>query len=135
MPHEQVDEDLSLEQIEDDPWGPAPSDATRLIATVHQLRQKPLRSLTAEDLRLLLSQDMGANVLVPHTLALLKSEPLVEGDLYPGDVLVAMLNVSPSYWRANPVYLTTLDRILNSIEDSDADIKADIEAFRARVKG
>jgi contact-dependent growth inhibition (CDI) system CdiI-like immunity protein len=72
--------------------------------------------LTAEDLRLLLSQDISANVLVPRALALLESEPLLEGDFYPGDVLVAVLKVSPSYWQAHLDYLATLNRILNSIE-------------------
>ncbi|HEV8555488.1 MAG TPA: contact-dependent growth inhibition system immunity protein [Actinophytocola sp.] len=35
-------------------------------------------------------------------LALLESKPLVEGDFYPGDVLVAELKVSTSYWRGHP---------------------------------
>lgn len=130
-----VDEDLSLEQIEGDPWGPPPADATRLIATVHELRRKPLRALTAEDLRVLVSQEVSLDVLVPRTLALLEREPLVEGDFYPGDVLVAVLKVAPSYWRAHPVELTFAERIVKDIESPDTDLKADIEAFHARIQG
>lgn len=130
MPDEQVDEDRSIEQIEDDPWGPAPSDATRLVATVHELRRKPLRSLDAEDLRMLVSQQVGLDAVVPRALTLLEQEPLLEGDFYPGDVLVAVLKVPLSYWRAHPAELAKLERILGSVDSPD--LKTDIDAFRAR---
>src|SRR5690242_10449772 len=102
MSDEQVCDHLSLVQIEDDRWGEPPADATRLIATVHHLRHKPIHSLTAEDLRLLVAQRVGLNVLVPQALARLKQDPLLEGDFYPGDVLVAVLKVPHSYWLAHP---------------------------------
>ncbi|MER7674664.1 contact-dependent growth inhibition system immunity protein [Kitasatospora sp. NPDC096128] len=50
-----VNRDRSLEELERDRW-PAPSgDVTRLAATVHVLRRKPIGELTVEDLRLLVS--------------------------------------------------------------------------------
>ena len=56
--------DLSLEQIEKDYWGDPPVDATRLIETVHRLRRKPIGLLDAEDVRVLLGQRVGVEVLV-----------------------------------------------------------------------
>jgi hypothetical protein len=50
----------------------------------------------------LVAQKVGLEVLVPQTLTRLEQEPLLEGDYYPGDVLVAVLRVPPSYWAANP---------------------------------
>jgi hypothetical protein len=82
---------LSLEQIEQDEWGEAPADATHLVRTAHQLRRRPISTLTVEDLRLLLSQGVGIEALMPRVLARLTDEPLVEGDLYPGDLLVAAM--------------------------------------------
>ncbi|WP_158841253.1 contact-dependent growth inhibition system immunity protein [Saccharothrix deserti] len=129
-PPKQVDDELSLEQVENDRWGPAPKDATRLIATVHALRRKPLRALTPEDLRLLVGQQVGLPVLIPRTLALLEREPMLEGDFYAGDVLVSVLRVPASYWRAHPTELALVERILAA----GPDVKSDIDAFRDRLR-
>ncbi len=92
---------LSLEQIENDPWGDAPTGATRLVATTHVLRRVPLGALTVEDLRLLIGQHTSLTVLVPRALDSLESDPLIEGDLYPGDLLSAVLQVPADYWTGH----------------------------------
>jgi hypothetical protein len=129
-----VDDALSLEQIEDDFWGDPPADATRLIRTVHQLRSKPIGTLDAEDLRMLVAQKEGLTVLVPRVLTLLEEEPLLEGDFYPGDVLVATMRVPPDYWAANPAQLARAERVVASIENPEVDLTSDIEAFRRNVR-
>lgn len=77
---------------------------------------------------------MGLEVLVPQTLTRLEQEPLLEGDYYPGDVLVAVLRVPPSYWAANPTQLTRIERVIASIDHPDTDLDADIKAFRESVR-
>jgi hypothetical protein len=134
MPDEQISDDLSLEQIEDDQWGESPADATRLISTVHQLRRKPIGLLEAEDLRVLVAQKVGLEVLIPRVLAQLEQEPLLEGDFYPGDVLVAVLKVPQSYWAAHPDLRAQVERIVSAIDEPDAALQADIEAFRTGVR-
>ncbi|MGH3621022.1 MAG: contact-dependent growth inhibition system immunity protein [Sciscionella sp.] len=133
MATQQPRDDMSLEQIEDDVWGDAPDEATHLVATVHRLRRKPIGALTAEDLRMLVNQKEGVDVLVPRALDRLAQEPLLEGDFFPGDVLTAVLRVPASYWSAHPELLAKLDRIITSIDDPDADIRADIAAFRNAI--
>ncbi|SCY89492.1 hypothetical protein SAMN02745898_104524 [Streptomyces sp. 136MFCol5.1] len=55
----------SLEELKDERW-PAPSgDATRLVATPHALRRKPIGELTVEDMRLLIGQNEGLPHLLP----------------------------------------------------------------------
>jgi hypothetical protein len=61
----EADESLTLEQIEEDHWGSPPADATRLIKTVYELRHKPVGAMDAEDLRVLLLQQEGIDVLTP----------------------------------------------------------------------
>jgi hypothetical protein len=131
MPDGQTNNDLSLEQIENDTWGDPPANATTLMATVHQLRRQPIGALNPENLRVLIAQHVGLDVLVPRALTLLEYDPLLEGDYYPGDVLVAVLRVPRSYWSADPTQLTMVRNIITSIDKSDVDpdLMADIDTF------
>ncbi len=120
---------LTLEQIEQDSWGDAPEDASRLVRTAHELRRKPLGALTVEDLRLLISQQIGLDVLVPRAVALLRQDPLLEGDFYPGDLLVAVLKLPSSYWQQHTGLLEIMHEVARSVEEPDAELLADIERF------
>jgi hypothetical protein len=121
---------LSLQELDGDDWGDPPADATHVIATVHKLRRTPVGSLDAEGLRMLMSQQVGTDVLVPIALTRLEQDPLLAGDLYPGDVLAVVLRLPQSYWSSNPAQRSALRRIIASIEDPESTIKAAIEAFK-----
>jgi hypothetical protein len=129
-----VDDDWSLEQIEGDVWDDPPSDATNLITTVHRLRRKPIGTLTAEDLRMLIAQRLGLDVLVPRVLARLERDPLVEGDFYPADVLVATLRLPVEYWAAHPDQLARLYAVAASVTEPPGELAADIAGFRDRMR-
>lgn len=120
---------LTLEQIEQDSWGNAPEDASRLIRTAHELRRKPIGTLTVEDLRLLISQQIGLDALVPRAVALLRQDPMLEGDFYPGDLLVAVLKVPSSYWHQHTGLLEIMHEVTRSVEEPDPELLADIERF------
>ncbi|MFI1995879.1 contact-dependent growth inhibition system immunity protein [Actinoplanes sp. NPDC020271] len=124
----------SLEEIEGDAWGDAPADATRLIATVHQLRRKPIGKLDVEDLRIMLGQQVGVPVLVPEALVVLEHDPLAEGDFYPGDLLSAVVRRTPvEYWVAHPDELLRLHAVVAGIDLDEIDdnkLVADLTAFR-----
>ncbi|HEX3778969.1 MAG TPA: contact-dependent growth inhibition system immunity protein [Pseudonocardiaceae bacterium] len=122
---------LTLEQIEQDAWGSAPENASRLVRTAHELRRKPIGTLTVEDLRLLISQQIGLDVLVPRAVALLRQNPLLEGDFYPGDLLMAVLKQPSSYWQRHTGLLAAMREVAGSVEEPDADLSADIERFLA----
>jgi contact-dependent growth inhibition (CDI) system CdiI-like immunity protein len=128
-----ADDDSSLEQIEGDAWGDPPAGATDLIATVHRLRRKPVGALTPEDLRMLIAQRVGLGVLIPRALARLERDPLLEGDYYPGDVLVAVLKTPVDYWATHPAQLARLDAVAASVTEPDADLTADIDGFGQRT--
>ena len=119
---------LSLEEQENDAWGAAPADATPLVRRVYWLRTRPVDSYQPEDLRVLLSQQVGVRVLMPRVLTYLRQEPLLEGDFYPGDILVAVLRMAPEYWRDNPTQRTALEEIVAAVDNES--LAAEIEAFR-----
>ncbi len=69
----------SLEELEDERW-PAPSgDATRLVATPHALRRKPIGEPTVEDMGLLIGQNEGLPHLLPPASEALRLDPMAEG--------------------------------------------------------
>lgn len=126
---------LSLEQIEGDVWAQPSSEATQLIRTVHRLRSKPVGSLEAEDLRIMIGQNVGVDTLVPLALTRLRQKPLLEGDFYPGDVLAAVLRIDNSYWQAHPAYLQKVNEIISSIDNPGPPLDEEVKRFRNRVTG
>jgi len=98
----------TLEQLETDPW-PAPNgDESFLVQRCHALRRVPIEALSPEDLRILLSQDIGTIHLLSVALEVLERNPLIECDHYPGDLLAAALGVDRSIW---PVHRDWLGRL------------------------
>lgn len=101
----------TLDIVDPPAWGPAPPDATPLIMRCHELRTKPLRDFTDEDLRIMLGQQVALNHLVWRALDRLRSDVLVEDDGYPADLLASMLLVDPAYWERSPDYDLELHRL------------------------
>jgi hypothetical protein len=120
----------SLEQLDGDAWGDPPADATRLVATVHELRRRPVSQLGVEDLRVLIGQQVGLAVLVPIALDVLAADPLAEGDFYPGDLLSAMVRLPADFWAAHPGWRARLGDIAGLVEVDDDHLRREISAFR-----
>ncbi|MER5355813.1 contact-dependent growth inhibition system immunity protein [Kitasatospora sp. NPDC002551] len=88
--------------LEGNRWPEPGADATRLAVTAHALRRRPVADLGAEELRLLIGQDIGLTHLLPRAVELLCRDPLAGGDLHPGDLLSAVLGRAPEVWTARP---------------------------------
>lgn len=121
---------LSLDDIEGTTWGPAPEDATTLVIRVHELRRKPIGELAAGDLRLLLGQEVGVDVLLPRALELLKLDPLVEGDFFPGDLLASVLRLPLAYWREHAGLAKEVKAVLDSIVELPPELEEEVAGFR-----
>ncbi|MFG2358331.1 contact-dependent growth inhibition system immunity protein [Streptomyces sp. NPDC048521] len=123
--------DRSLEELEDDRW-PAPSaDATRLVATAHALRRKPIGALTVADMRLLTRQNEGLPYLLPLALEVLRLDPMAEGHMYEGDLLAAVLTRSPEIWSTSPELGRELRLIVSDLSDLTPGLKHEVERFLA----
>ncbi|WP_280433842.1 contact-dependent growth inhibition system immunity protein [Nocardia carnea] len=88
----------SVEEIEGHAWGAPSSEATYVVRRIHQLRQVPIGAFGIEDMRIMLSQNVGTAFILPRALDTLEEDPLSAGDFYPGDLLVAILRLSPEHW-------------------------------------
>jgi hypothetical protein len=89
------------------------------VRTAHALRRKPIGTLDAEALRLLISQNIGVEVLVPRAMTFLREDPLTEGDYYPGDLLGAVLAVSTDFWSRHRDLADEVEHIAASVPEED----------------
>ncbi|MFD0519663.1 contact-dependent growth inhibition system immunity protein [Paractinoplanes durhamensis] len=96
------------------------------------MRRRPVGQLAVEDLRTLVGQQVGLDVVVPMVLDLLAAEPLAEGDFYPGDLLAATMRVPVEYWRAYPSWAARLRDIVDAVDVDDEYLRREISAFRGR---
>jgi hypothetical protein len=110
----------TLDTVDPPAWGPAPPDATLLIEQCHELRTKPLKDFTVEDLGIMIEQQVALGRLVPLALDRLRPDSLVEDDDYPTDLLASVLRVDTAFWERSP--------------DSDVELRNRAEGARERFK-
>ena len=101
---------LTLTQLERDDWGPPPYDSF-LAKECHRLRHVPLRDLTVEHLRMLVGQGISLGYTVPLALEQLAIDPMVSGDMYPGDLLEAVQQVPADFWARHPSLLADWQKL------------------------
>jgi hypothetical protein len=74
-------------------------DATTLVQRCLTLRRKPLSEFTAEDLRIMLGQQIAVPILLPMAVTVLADNPFAEGDYYAGDLLEAVIRLPGAAWQ------------------------------------
>ena len=121
----EFDRSKTLQELEGDDWG-KPEFQSHVVTNAHRLHRVPVREFTLEDLRLLISQQIGLQYLIPIALERLHGDPFVEGDCYPGDLLAAVLRADSRFWIASPELRAEAARIaqhalslLPSLETTD----------------
>ncbi|MFI2430148.1 contact-dependent growth inhibition system immunity protein [Streptomyces sp. NPDC018955] len=124
--------DLSLEELERDRWAAPSGGETRLMATARELRRKPIGSLTVEDMRLLIRQDVGLAHLLPLAVEVLRANPLAEGDMYEGDLLAAVLTRSAVVWSEFPELGREVRLIVSELTDVPPALKREVKGFLAQ---
>lgn len=106
----------SLESLEKDIWS-EPEYDSYLVTTCHKLRKKQLKDFHIEDLRIMISQNIGLIFLIPLAIDRLKENILAEGDFYEGDLLKAVLTSDVNYWKEDKDYWKkTIDMINDNME-------------------
>ena len=96
-----IDENKSLEQLENDYWKDDSNYPTILVEECCRYRKIALKELTIEQVRLLIGQNIGLKYLIPKALKILEADILAEGDCYEGDLLSMVLNAEDKFWNEN----------------------------------
>lgn len=105
--------DKTLTQLEKEDWG-EPKYDSYLVKTCHALRNKPLKELSIEDLRILIGQNISLNYLIPIAIEKLTQNILAEGDFYSGDLLKSVLDSEASFWTKNKTLWEAIRNLYNN---------------------
>ena len=89
----------TIEELENEYWGVPAKNSTTLVSRIHELRKKPLKDFTIEDLRIVIGQSFSLGLLIPLAIEELKQNILAEGDFFEGDLLINVLNADVNYWK------------------------------------
>ncbi|ARN70403.1 hypothetical protein BST91_01400 [Nonlabens tegetincola] len=89
----------SIEQLENDYWTDDIEFPSGLVINCHKYRKIPIKDLTIEQLRLLISQKIGLEFLIELALEKLNQNILAEGDFYEGDLLQAVSTIPTEIWN------------------------------------
>jgi len=92
---------LTLDQLEGVVWG-EPGFQSHLVVECHRLRRIPLREFTPANLRIMIGQNIGLEHLVPLALQALADDPLLDAELYAGDLFSALVRSDRAFWSAHP---------------------------------
>ncbi len=124
----------SLEELENDFWESTSNFPTALVKRIFYLRKQKLKDFDSDDIRILISQSVGLTYIIPLALKKLKENILEEALYYPGDLLLAVLNVSQNYWPKNMAqcqeFVGSLKKSKNQIESGLEDIEIKSEATK-----
>ena len=91
-------ETKSIEQLEKDYWKEPSEFPTDLVKKCYEYRKISIAELTDEQIRLLISQQIGTEYLIGVALEKLERNILTEGDFYEGDLLVAVSGLPTEFW-------------------------------------
>ncbi|MFI2368425.1 contact-dependent growth inhibition system immunity protein [Streptomyces sp. NPDC018833] len=124
-----------MEELEADRWPAPPENTTLLVRTVHALRRKKLGELTVEDLRALITQNVGLPFLLPLALEVLRDDPMAEGKYYEGDLLFAVLGSEAAAWELFPDLAEELVAIAFGLPElGDAHLERQVERFITTIR-
>jgi len=92
----------SIEDLEQTIWKDLEEYPSSIVENCHILRKKKISKLENEELRTLISQNVGTEFTIPVIIRLLIRDLFIECDFYPGDLLKAVVsNLEKDWGRAN----------------------------------
>jgi CDI immunity proteins len=129
MPKKDI-EDQTIEELENDFWPEPSAYPTGLIKDVHSIRKKKLVEMDSNDVRLLISQNIGLEYLIPKAIKILRVNVLEDALYYPGDLLTAVLSIKNEYWIEHTLEKEDVTKL---IFDSKVSISSTTEIYDKEI--
>ena len=105
-------ETKTIEQLEKDVWKNPSEFPTDMVEKCYRYRKISIAELTNEQIRLLISQEIGTEYLIGIALKKLESNVLTECDFYEGDLLVAVSDLPTEFWNKNKTEFLTFKKLV-----------------------
>lgn len=126
-----MDQNKSLEEIENEIWDDLVEYPTNLVKRVYEIRKKRIKDLTIDDYRVAISQNMGLEVFVPIATSIITTDILTHALYYPGDLLLTVLEQT-DFWHSHSLEKKILSKHLidnlEKVKDSE-DINEEIRSL------
>ena len=113
----------SIEQLENDFWKEPSEFPTGMVERCYHYRKIRIADLTNEQLRLLISQNIGTEHIIGIAIEKLEQNILTEGDFYEGDLLVAISSLPTEFWNEKQAEFRTFE---NLVERNSEPIKTEL---------
>ncbi len=110
----------TINQLENKVIPRPPEYESHLVKRCFDLANKKLKYFSPEDLRIMISQNIGLDYLMPIAIELLEKEPFIEADYYEGDLFLNVLKVDKIFWEKN---LEFKEKVLSIFKDNLDDFK------------
>ncbi|HEY8984234.1 MAG TPA: contact-dependent growth inhibition system immunity protein [Streptomyces sp.] len=129
------DRKKTVEELEGEVWPDPPAETTSLVRGVHELRKRPIDSLSVDNLRRLIGQDIGLRWLLPVALDFLRETAPEEAATgwYDDDLLSAVLSREEAVWRAKPDLARHINETVSMLTDPSEYIQRKIDFFRSSL--
>ena len=110
-----------------------------IVSRADKMRQKPVKELTTQELRLMIHQNSSIKFLVPLAIERLQMDSLLKGEGYEGDLLNAVLTVEKKFWVVDlkayiPLMSGLIDTALALAHDKPAVYKKFLEHCGGAIK-
>ncbi|MCB1067416.1 MAG: hypothetical protein KDK56_04440 [Simkania sp.] len=122
----------SLQELENSNWG-EPKYPSHLVTECHRLRRVPLEEFTVENLRIMIGQNISLHFLIPLAIEYLEKDPLISGDMFEGDLLLAVLRSDPKFWEERPDLKHHVYDIAKNVDDDEITEKLESYPFYRRT--
>lgn len=94
-----------------------PYDDSSVVQHMYYLFHTPSRRWTVEDYRYLVGQKTGLDIILPKVFEILQFDIKADGGFFEGDLLDAVLGISPDFWKEHQeLYDTACRLIRNNME-------------------
>ncbi|MGE0487809.1 MAG: contact-dependent growth inhibition system immunity protein [Vulcanimicrobiota bacterium] len=108
----------SLQELEELDWG-EPTYNSAVDGRAYSLRRLPLERLSIDDIRFLVSHEIGLKWVLPLALERLLVEPLCEASYYAGDLLKSVIRLDRVHFTPSGDEISKLREALGPIQPSE----------------
>jgi hypothetical protein len=106
-----------------------PPYETPLIEKCEAALETPLDELSLQQMRLLINQGIGLDLLMPRALDVLDRDPAISVTFFEGDLLRACLTAPPEFWSRRGEQAARLAGIARRARLDDRFVTDALEAF------